>query len=129
MQDRSQGGIIFSFLIKVCEISKVEQPLWYFLSMFYTLFDKLQKFSKIIKSFNHKLETSQHSNHYFPKWHVANSGDIYRKLSWQEFDIDFSLKTFGFCDHPINYLVKQPYFLSLIIDTEKMTLAPSEKRN
>ena len=53
----------------------------------------------------------------------------WQKFSWQEFDIDFSLKSFGFCDHPVYYLLKQLAFLGLIIDTEKMNLAPSEKRN
>ena len=61
MQDRSQGGIVFSSpqqkLSKVCQISMARQPIRVSLPMFWTRANS-KNFYKIIKSSSRPLEMS-----------------------------------------------------------------------
>ena len=128
IQNRSQGGIFFSSpkqkFSKVCQISMVRQPIPISLPMFWTRASS-KNFYKIIKSSNDPLETGQHLNHYLPRRYLANGEEILVARD----PLIFLLQHLGFVinlkksfPHP----VKQIEFLGL--ETEKMTLTPSEKK-
>ena len=133
MQHRSQEFIFFSSpqqnLSKICQISMVRQQKRIFLPMFRS-WTRSKKFYKIIESSSCCIETSQHWNNCLPRDEMLLMGSTLPEILMVRDTQSFCIMTFGFCDQLQKislYPVKQIEFQSLIIDTEKLTLALSEK--
>ena len=101
MQDRSQGGIFFSYpqqkLSYVCQISMVRQPIRIYLPMFWTwpaprIFLKLLKVSIALLRWVNNRAIIYREN-------MLLLGRILQEIIMAR-DIDFSITTFRFCDQP-----------------------------